>query len=184
MSWHRISLNDVAPTPWRNGGGTTRELVVFPVRENWHWRMSVADIEHDGPFSQFEGVQRWFAVLAGAGVRLAIDDAQHALTRSSSPLAFDGGGAAHCALTAGPTRDFNLMVREGRGRMERISGAAALAVASGSAVALWSGAAPARATFEGQMIELPPHTLGWRHLDLGGRVEVDAVDGLWMEVAP
>ena len=184
MGWHRISLNDVAPTPWRNGGGTTRELVVFPVRENWHWRMSVADIEHDGPFSRFEGVQRWFAVLSGAGVRLGVGDAVHGVTSSSAPLAFDGGAATHCALTAGPTRDFNLMVREGRGRMERLSGAAALAVASGSAVALWSGAAPARATFEGQMIELPAHTLGWRHLDLGGRVEIDAVDGLWMEVAP
>ncbi len=184
MSWHRIALQDVALTPWRNGGGTTRELVVFPVRENWHWRMSVADIERDGPFSQFEGVQRWFAVLSGAGARLSTGGAEHLLTPESDALAFDGNALTQCSLVSGATRDFNLMVREGRGRMERVSGDRALAVASGSAVALWSGDSAARATFEGQTIELKPHSLAWRHLDLGGRVEVSASAGLWMEIAP
>ena len=184
MSWHRIALQDIAPTPWRNGGGTTRELVVFPVREHWHWRMSVADIEQDGPFSSFEGVRRWFAVLSGAGVRLSIDGADHALTTASEPLAFDGGAPTHCRLAAGPTRDFNVMVRQGRGTMQRVNGDIALAVSSEGAVALWSGPATARATFEGQTIELAPNTLAWRHLDLGGRVEVSATDGLWMEIAP
>jgi uncharacterized protein len=183
MSWHRIPLQSVAPTPWRNGGGTTRELVVFPVREHWHWRMSVAEISQDGPFSRFDGVQRWFAVLSGGGVRLSIGGASQTLTPASPPLAFDGAAEAGCELVDGPTLDFNLMVREGRGRMERVDGDVAQAVATGSAVALWSGAAPARATFEGQAIELPPQTLAWRHLDMGGRVHVSAPDGLWIEIA-
>ena len=184
MSWHRIPLQRIAPTPWRNGGGTTRELVAFPVREHWHWRLSVADIAQDGPFSSFDGVQRWFAVLQGGGVRLSIDGAEHALTAESAPLAFDGAAAVTCAMVNGATQDFNLMVRHGRGSMRRLRGDAALAVASGSAIALWSGNAPAQATFEGQVFELPPQTLGWRHLDMGGRVEVSAADGLWVEVAP
>lgn len=183
MSWHRIALHTVAPTPWRNGGGTTRELVVFPVRENWHWRLSVADIAQDGPFSRFEDVERWFAVLSGSGVRLAIDGAEHTLTSASAPVVFDGNAPARCELLQGPTQDFNLMVREGRGRMERVSGEVAQAVSSGSAIALWSGGAPARATFEGQTIELEPRTLAWRHLDMGGRVHVSAPDGLWIEIA-
>ncbi|HSI53505.1 MAG: HutD family protein [Ramlibacter sp.] len=183
-SWHRISLNDVPLTPWRNGKGTTRELVAFPVREHWHWRMSVADIETDGPFSAFEGVRRWFAVLSGAGVHLSTGGAQHLLTPTSAPLAFDGGAQTDCALVSGPTRDFNLMVRQGHGHMQHVSGDLALAVSSGAAIALWSGAAAARATFEGQAIELQPHTLAWRHLDFGGRVEVSANGGLWMEVSP
>jgi environmental stress-induced protein Ves len=33
-------------------------------------RISVAEITRDGPFSAFAGVQRWFAVLEGAGVML------------------------------------------------------------------------------------------------------------------
>lgn len=184
MSWHRIPLQKISPTPWRNGGGTTRELVAFPVREHWHWRLSIADIAQDGPFSSFDGVQRWFAVLQGGGVRLSVDGAEHTLTADSPPLAFDGAASTTCQMVDGPTQDFNLMVREGRGSMRRVSGDVALAVSSGSAIALWSGNQPARAIFEGQAIELPPQTLGWRHLDLGGRVEVSAADGLWVEVAP
>lgn len=184
MSWHRIALDTVAPTPWRNGGGTTRELVVFPVREHWHWRLSVADIEHDGPFSRFDGVRRWFVVLSGGGVRLDIDGVSHSLTATSAPLAFDGGAQTHCTLVAGPTRDFNLMISQGRGLMERVDGEVAKAVSSGGAVALWSGASPASATFEGITVELAPHMLAWRHLDLGGRVEVRARNGVWMEISP
>jgi uncharacterized protein len=184
MSWHRIALQDVRVTPWRNGGGTTRELIAFPQREHWHWRLSVADIAQDGPFSSFEGVQRWFAVLQGEGVRLAVDGATHTLTPQSPPLAFDGAASTMCEVVAGPTQDFNLMVRQGRGLMERVRGDVAKAVSSGSAVGLWSGASSAKATFEGQTIELPPGMLAWRHLDLGGRVEVSAPDGLWVEIAP
>jgi environmental stress-induced protein Ves len=183
MSWHRTALQDVAPSPWRNGGGMTHELVVFPVREQWHWRMSIAAIERNGPFSRFEGVQRWIAVLQGGGVRLSVGGASHTLTTESEPLAFDGAGEALCEPLGGGTLDFNLMVREGRGHMRRVRGDAALAVASGSAIALWSGDAAARATFEGQTIEVPPRCLAWRHLDLGGRVEVSVPNGLWMEVA-
>jgi environmental stress-induced protein Ves len=183
MAWHVVSLDRVAPTPWRNGGGLTRELVVFPVRENWHWRVSVAEVAQDGPFSRYDGVQRWFAVLSGGGVRLEVDGVAADLHGASEPLVFDGGSDTACSLLAGPTRDFNLMVKHGRGSLQRVRGDSALAVSSGSAVALWSGAHPARATFEGSTIELPPHTLGWRHLDMGGRIELAVVDGLWMEVA-
>jgi uncharacterized protein len=184
MSWHRIALQDVQPSPWRNGGGMTHELVVFPVREHWHWRMSVAAIDRPGPFSRFEGVQRWIAVLQGGGVRLSIDSGVHMLTPASEPLAFDGAVETMCEPLGASTLDFNLMVRQGRGHMQRVCGAVALAVSSGSAIALWSGHESARATFEGQSMELPPGCLAWRHLDLGGRVEVSARDGLWMEVAP
>jgi uncharacterized protein len=184
MSWHQIALQDVTPTPWRNGGGMTHELVVFPVREHWHWRMSIAAIDRPGPFSRFEGVQRWLTVLQGRGVRLSVGGTSRTLTPVSEPLAFDGDAEALCEPLGGATLDFNLMIRQGRGHMQRVSGDIALAVASGSAIALWSGNEAARATFEGQSIELAPGCLAWRHLDLGGRVEVSARNGLWMEVAP
>ena len=51
---------------WRNGGGRTRELLAWPDAADWKVRVSVADVESDGPFSAFPGVQRWFAVLEGA----------------------------------------------------------------------------------------------------------------------
>ena len=46
------SQRDVAPQPWANGGGTTRELLVA---EDGAWRVSLAEIEQDGPFSSFPG---------------------------------------------------------------------------------------------------------------------------------
>ena len=109
--WHAVSLADVAAKPWRNGGGVTRELVAWPPEGEWQWRMSVAEVEANGPFSRFEGVQRWFAVLRGAGVALDIAGAHHTLIADSAPLAFDGAAPADCQLLNGSTQDFNLMVR-------------------------------------------------------------------------
>ena len=109
--WHTVSLAGVAATPWRNGGGVTRELVAWPPEGEWQWRMSVAEVEANGPFSRFEGVRRWFAVLSGAGVALDIAGEYHTLTSDSPPLAFDGVAPTDCTLLAGPTQDFNLMLR-------------------------------------------------------------------------
>ena len=116
MSWNVVNLADVAATPWRNGGGVTRELVVWPPEGEWQWRMSVAEVESSGPFSRFEGVQRWFAVLSGAGVALDIAGECHTLTADSAPLAFDGTASTDCQLLDGATQDFNLMVRGGGAR--------------------------------------------------------------------
>ena len=112
MSWQIVCANDVTPSRWRNGGGWTRELLAWP-GDDWTLRISVADIEADGPFSVFPGVDRWIAVVQGGGMRLA----ESTLRAGDAPLAFDGGTAPQCRLLAGPTRDFNLMHRRGRGRM-------------------------------------------------------------------
>ncbi len=116
MSWNVVRLADVAATPWRNGGGVTRELVAWPAEGEWQWRMSVAEVESSGPFSRFEGVQRWFAVLSGEGVALDVDGQLHTLTTKSAPLMFDGAASTDCSLIDGSTQDFNLMVRGAGGR--------------------------------------------------------------------
>ena len=42
--------------PWRNGGGTTSEIVVEPgPGGRFHFRLSIADVEASGPFSGFPG---------------------------------------------------------------------------------------------------------------------------------
>lgn len=139
MSLRSVCAADTAPVPWRNGGGRTRELFASPPGADWKLRISLADIAADGPFSAFPGVQRWFAVLSGAGVELHFADRTRRLDRVSPPLAFDGAAAPGCSLVAGPTRDLNLMLREGlRGRMLR--------AASGVA---WDAPEPWRACFAG-----------------------------------
>lgn len=115
-----IRTDDVEPQPWRNGGGQTRELVVWPTADDWRFRVSVADIDANGPFSVFDGVTRWMTVIAGAGVRLRFADSDHRLVVGDSPIHFDGATAPHCELINGATRDLNLMTRGGQGMMEAV----------------------------------------------------------------
>jgi environmental stress-induced protein Ves len=100
----------------------TRELLAWPRADDWAVRIRVADIARDGPFSAFSGVERWFAVLAGEGVRLGDPAAE--VTADDDALRFDGGDAPACALRGGPTRDLNLMLRADRvrGEMVRVDG--------------------------------------------------------------
>lgn len=115
MSLRRVALADCPPQPWRNGGGTTRELLAWPQAPLWALRVSVAAIDQDGPFSPYPGVQRWFAVLAGTGVRLAQPSGAIVVTPADEPIAFDGEDAPSCRLLEGPTQDLNVMVRRGAG---------------------------------------------------------------------
>lgn len=128
MTLRWVHADAVEPQPWKNGGGRTRELLTWPARDasgkdsgdGWALRISVADIDADGPFSAFPGVDRWFAVLEGAGVRLTWPDgARDSVEPGDAPLQFRG--APHCTLLDGPTRDLNLMLRRdaGQGVMER-----------------------------------------------------------------
>lgn len=120
MTLHLVDADAVEATPWRNGGGVTRELLAWPHGADWRVRISVAEIDADGPFSAFEGALRWFAVLSGAGVVLGAPGIERRLTPASAPLRFDGAKAPACRLIDGPTRDLNLMLRAGtRGVMKR-----------------------------------------------------------------
>jgi uncharacterized protein len=112
-----IAADSIGATPWRNGGGQTRELFTdaeaHTLGSAWRVRISLADIARDGPFSAFPGVQRHFAVVQGTGVVLTLDGVPHTLTPDSGPLAFSGELAPGCQLLDGPTRDLNLMLQGG-----------------------------------------------------------------------
>jgi uncharacterized protein len=108
-----LRLADCPETPWRNGGGRTRELLAWPRADEWQVRVSVARIEANGPFSAFPGIDRFFAVLGGAGVVLGLTRGDVRLHRGDPALAFPGEAAPLCRLIDGPTRDLNLMLRRG-----------------------------------------------------------------------
>ena len=116
MRLRLLRCDAVAPQPWKNGGGMTRELLAWPAADDWALRISVADIHADGPFSAYPGIERWFAVLQGAGVRLALPEGERVMHEGDAPLAFAGEAAPACALLAGATRDLNLMLRRDAGR--------------------------------------------------------------------
>ncbi len=111
-----VRADDVAAQPWKNGGGSTRELARDGA--DWRWRISLAEIASDGPFSAYPGVERWFAVVDGGGVELTLASVQQVLRPHGAPVVFDGALAPVCRLLAEPTRDLNLMLRGVRGVMQ------------------------------------------------------------------
>jgi environmental stress-induced protein Ves len=188
MSWQLVHLADVPPTPWKNGGGTTRELVAWPNATDWVWRMSVAEVASSGPFSKFDGVQRWFAVLAGAGVRLHLQapgGAQtHDLTVRSAPLCFDGAVPTQCDLLDGPTQDFNLMLRRDKatGLVRRITGNFQVVLDAPKIIAVCACSTGATVQFGTEMLPLFAGSLAWQALPAGAQVQVDGVDALYLEI--
>ncbi|MES1243324.1 MAG: HutD family protein [Acidobacteriota bacterium] len=164
-----IRLDDVAPQPWRNGGGRTRELLVWPDAGDWRLRISLADIEKDGPFSAFPGVTRWFTVVQGQGVVLSFGPRTETLGPGSAPLRFDGAAAPGCELIGGSTRDLNLMLRGGEGVMEP---AAAGRPRDGGGFAqrgLFT-AVPGTLRCQGASTPLPAWTLAWQRDAIGALV--------------
>ncbi|MFF9342488.1 HutD family protein [Streptomyces sp. NPDC014773] len=122
---HRYDVETLTAGRWRNGGGATREIACRPAgAEEFGWRASVADIERDGPFSAFPGVDRAFTVLSGDGVRLTAPGAFDRTVRAEEPLAFPGDLELTAALRGGACRVLNLMVRRGRWtvRVDRVTG--------------------------------------------------------------
>ena len=102
-------------TPWKNGGGVTREVAAWPPGagfEDFHWRVSMAEVRADGPFSVFPGVDRILAVLEGR-LALDVDGRQIELAASGPPAAFPGDVPTTGRLLAGPVVDLNVMVRRG-----------------------------------------------------------------------
>lgn len=114
-----IKLDEQALMPWRNGGGSMRDLLLSPQSAgaawdaDWTFRISVANIDRSGPFSAFPGIERWFALLSGDGLVLEFDDRETRIAPGDPPLRFDGGLAPNCRLLGGPAQALNLMVKSG-----------------------------------------------------------------------
>ncbi|MFZ0267006.1 HutD family protein [Caulobacter sp.] len=165
--------------PWKNGGGVTREVAAFPPDadlDSFEWRISLAQIAADGPFSTFPDVDRVLTVIDGAGLLLTVDDRMLALDAASPPLAFPGEAQVSARLTDGPISDLNVMVRRGawRARTRRLTVAGASEVAARARVTLVLVLDRLRILRPGGEIELSPLDAvllehGHSHLSLEGR---------------
>jgi len=127
-----VGFAQLRATPWKNGLGVTREILVEPAgasMDDFLWRASIAEVDTASPFSVFPGIDRTIVLLDGDGFTLTLDDTRtHALTTPCVPFAFAGESRVEVALAGGATRDFNLMVRRGhaRGRIDVERGPATL----------------------------------------------------------
>ena len=112
-----IPAQDLVRTPWKNGGGTTAEVAVHPPGagfEDFDWRISMADVAADGPFSTFLGIDRTLVLIEGRAVDLRVEGTERRLDADSPILAFPGEAATSARLVEGPVRDLNVMTRRGR----------------------------------------------------------------------
>ncbi len=114
LTIHRWSATRAVP--WKNGGGLTRELASHPANDAFDWRLSVAEVASDGPFSEFPGVDRLIVLLDGAGMDLEfVDEASSVRLRPELGwYRFAGESVVHATLPDGPTTDLNLMWRRDR----------------------------------------------------------------------
>lgn len=112
--------SDYQVMPWNNGGGMTTEIAVHPENSSLSaksliWRVSIADVAADGPFSLFPGYDRHIMTIAGHGMRLdAGERGIIDLTERLVPQRFSGDWEVTGRLNSGPVRDFNVMADRSR----------------------------------------------------------------------
>ncbi|CAN7292481.1 HutD family protein [Ensifer adhaerens] len=113
-----LRAKDYKRMPWKNGGGETVEIAIFPEKASladFDWRVSMATVATDGPFSSFPGIDRTLSILQGKGMRLMIEGRKPALlTGETAPLPFPADVATSATLVDGPIVDLNVMTRRGR----------------------------------------------------------------------
>ncbi len=108
-----ITSNACRRERWRNGAGWTRAIHAEPdTPDDWAWRLSVAEIEADGPYSRFDGIEREQVLLSGDGLRLDFaDGASHMLLPPHQSLRFAGERVVSATRIDGRVEVFNLMWR-------------------------------------------------------------------------
>ncbi|MDP9835887.1 environmental stress-induced protein Ves [Neorhizobium huautlense] len=104
--------------PWKNGRGETVEIAVFPpdaTVDTFEWRISMATVSDDGPFSIFPGIDRTLSILEGAGLELFVENRPPViLTQDSAPYPFPADAQTTVTLVDGTITDLNVMTRRGR----------------------------------------------------------------------
>ena len=106
------SPDDFITMPWRNGLGSTIEVLKHQPGDSFHWRLSMADVTEDGAFSDFSGYDRCLILINGAGVTLRDNKKQKwTLSRQLDAAHFKGEDLIDARVHDGPIRDFNLMTR-------------------------------------------------------------------------
>jgi len=104
---------DFTPARWKNGGGITHEIAAVTDAHGPLWRLSIAEVASDGPFSTFAGLSRILTVIKGAGLILETPDGR-LQAKPLVPLVFSGDTPVSSRMLRGPIRDFNLIYDAGR----------------------------------------------------------------------
>jgi environmental stress-induced protein Ves len=151
-------------TPWRNGGGITHEAIrVPPSGDAFLWRVSVAQIDSSGPFSDFAGYDRKMVLLRGRGIALEFGSGKRCALRGIGDwMEFDGASSVRCELLDGPCVDLNLMVSKSlrtAARIERLSEPMRVAAIHGETTLIFGIQDPLSLDSRGESTRLEPWDL-------------------------
>ncbi|SDK99237.1 hypothetical protein SAMN05216189_106210 [Pseudomonas delhiensis] len=158
MNHRLLRAADYPVMPWKNGAGSTREILrdAGDGLEGFGWRLSIADVGAPGPFSAFAGYQRVITVLEGQGMRLTVDGVPSRELRALDAFAFDGASAVDCELLGGAIRDFNLIYSPARYRARlqwlRVQGELALFGSAATVLLFNAGEAAVALRRDGQAL--------------------------------
>lgn len=100
---------DYTTMPWANGRGITTELIRVDGPAGLRWRLSMASVVGDGPFSIFPSIERSLTVIMGPGFDL-VGEGIALQARALVPIAFPGDVPLRAVGTGGmQSDDFNVM---------------------------------------------------------------------------
>jgi hypothetical protein len=95
--------------PWANGKGTSYEIASDRNEsDNWSWRVAIAPVKEDGPFSMLPGIDRELVVLEGNGMVLDVDG-EGIECLPDRVVRFSGDSMTFARLINGPIADLGLM---------------------------------------------------------------------------
>ncbi len=103
-----ITADKFKTVPWKNGKGTTEEIIRSSDDDRYDWRFSRADVSVDCPFSIFLGKSRILTVIQGAGISL-ITNKYSIQAAPFTPVSFSGEIPVQGQLWDGPIKDLNLI---------------------------------------------------------------------------
>lgn len=136
---------------WKNGGGTTSEVLAFPPDagvDGFEWRVSIAEIAATAPFSRFENVDRTLLVLEGAVSLHGAGEPATTRLEAMEMHRFPGEAALVGTPIGGRARDLNVMVARDRWRAEvdliRAGAGGSRERLTGPAMLVFTGAGAAR----------------------------------------
>ena len=115
-----LNKNDFIEMPWKNGKGKTLELFRLASENpnSFLFRISMATVSTDGPFSIFPFIDRTLFLVSGQGLILENQGQEIHVTEPWQAFHFAGEETITCRLIHGACQDFNIMVDRRYGKVE------------------------------------------------------------------
>lgn len=110
----RFALDDLREEPWRNGGGITRTVAKREINRKTLWRISIADITGNEPFSRFDGTDREAVLVKGSSLTLCGDWGVSSMNEVGDKVRFPGELSVRAELAWPFARLWNVMAERDR----------------------------------------------------------------------